>query len=136
MKIAIATDHNGVDLKNEIIRFLNNRNFEVLNLSESNGPVDDYPDYAFKVGKAVANEEAELGILICGTGIGMSIAANKVKGIRCAHISNINEASLAREHNNANVMAIGKKNSLNDIIKMVDVFTTTNFKKEDRHQRR
>ena len=136
MKVVIGTDHNGTNIKKEIIRFLNNRNIEVVDVSEHNSAVDDYPLYAFAAAKKVVDKECEFGILLCGTGIGMSIAANKVKGIRCAHVTNVNEASLARKHNNANVMAIGKNNRVNDILKMVDIFITTQFSKEERHRRR
>lgn len=137
MTIAIATDHNGVNVKKEIIKFLKNRGYETLDLSEHNSSIDDYPDYAFLVGDAVANKKAELGILLCGTGIGMSIAANKVNGIRCAHVTSTNEAILAKEHNNANIIALGiNSNTVNEILKMVDLFLTTNFKFDDRHVRR
>ena len=122
MKIAIGTDHNGESIKNEIKKYLTNKDIEVLDLSPSNSPLDDYSDYAFAVGNAISKKEADLGVLICGTGIGMSIAANKVIGVRCAHVSNINEAVLCREHNNANVIAIGSKHNINDILKMMDVF--------------
>lgn len=136
MKIAIATDHNGESIKKELEKYLINRNYEVLNLSPSNTALDDYSDYAFLVGKAVVNKKADIGILLCGTGIGMSIAANKVKGIRCAHVTSVNEAALSKEHNDANVIALGTKNNLNEIIKMIDVFINTTFKQEDRHIRR
>lgn len=136
MKIAIATDHNGVEVKEEIKKILNNKNYEVLDLSENNTLGDDYPLYAFDVAKSVVIGSADLGILLCGTGIGMSIAANKVKGIRCAHVSSISEAKLARQHNNANIIALSAKNNLDDIIKMIDIFITTDFGFEDRHIRR
>ncbi len=136
MKVAIGTDHNGVNLRKEIIKVLESRNYEVLDLSKSNTPLDDYTDYAFSVSEKVRDKEADFGILICGTGIGMSIASNKVKGIKCAHVSNINEASLSREHNDANVIALSSKNELNETIKMIDVFLTTEFKNEERHIRR
>lgn len=136
MKIAIATDHNGEHIKKEIQKYLSNRGYDVLNLSPSNTALDDYSDYAFLVGKAVAKKEAELGILFCGTGIGMSIAANKVIGIRCAHVTSVNEAALSKEHNNANIIALSTKSSINEIIKMIDVFINAEFKKEDRHIRR
>lgn len=136
MKIAIGTDHNGVEVKREIVSFLKSSGYEVIDVSPTNSAVDDYPNIAFDLCNALNENEAELGILVCGTGIGMSIAANKVKGIRCAHVTNVNEASLARKHNNANVMAIGKNNRVNDILKMVDIFITTQFSKEERHRRR
>ena len=137
MKVAIATDHNGVNIKKEIIKYLNNQNIETIDLSEHNSPVDDYPLYAFEVGKAVSSKEADYGILLCGTGIGMSIAANKVKGIRCAHVTSNTEAMLARAHNNANIIALGANNhKVNDLIKWIDLFLTTDFKNEERHVRR
>lgn len=137
MKIAIATDHNGVNIKKEIIKFLKNKGYEVNDLSQHNSAIDDYPDYAFSVGKEVSSKNADMGILLCGTGIGMSIAANKVKGVRCAHISSTQEAILAKEHNNANVIAMGtNSNKINDMLKMIDLFINTDFKGEDRHARR
>ena len=87
MKVAIATDHNGVEQKSEIIFFLGTKGIEVMDMSKDNNPNDDYPDFAIRVATAVATGEADLGILMCGTGIGMSIAANKVNGIRCAKVS-------------------------------------------------
>lgn len=137
MTIAIATDHNGVNVKKEIIKFLKNRGYEILDLSEHNSSIDDYPDYAFVVGETIASKKADIGILLCGTGIGMSIAANKVKGIRCAHVTSTNEAILAKEHNNANIIALGiNSNTVNEILKMIDLFLTSNFKFDDRHVRR
>lgn len=137
MKIAIGTDHNGTEMKKEIKTFLKNRNIEVIDVSEHNSALDDYPEYAFAVGQKIVNKEADLGILLCGTGIGMSIAANKVKGIRCAHVTSTSEAILARQHNNANIIALGANNQkINDVIKMVDLFINTDFKKEERHVRR
>lgn len=136
MKIAIGTDHNGTEIKKEIKTFLKNRGYEVIDVSQHNSAFDDYPEYAFKVGELVSNKEADLGILLCGTGIGMSIAANKVKGVRCAHITNTSEAILAKQHNNANIIAMGANNKVNDIIKMVDLFINTEFKREERHVRR
>ncbi len=137
MKIAIGTDHNGTEMKKEIKTFLKNRGIEVIDVSEHNSALDDYPEYAFEVGKKVVQGEADLGILLCGTGIGMSIAANKVKGVRCAHVTSTSEAILARQHNNANIIAMGANNQkINDVIKMVDLFINTTFKKEERHVRR
>ncbi len=137
MKIAIGTDHNGNELKKEIKTFLKNRGYEIIDVSQHNSALDDYPEYAFAVGKLVANNEADFGILLCGTGIGMSIAANKVKGIRCAHVSSTSEAILARQHNNANIIALGANNNkVNDILKMIDLFISTEFKREERHVRR
>lgn len=119
MKVAIGTDHNGPALKEEIINKLSDI-AEFIDCSPVNDPLDDYPDFAYKVSDMVVSKKADLGILICGTGIGMSIAANKVKGIRCAHVTNAQEAKLSKMHNNANVMALGAKNP--DAIEMVKIF--------------
>lgn len=133
MKVAIGTDHNGPALKEEIINKLSDI-AEFIDCSPVNDPLDDYPDFAYKVSEMVASKKADLGILICGTGIGMSIAANKVKGIRCAHVTNALEAKLSKMHNNANVMAFGAKNP--DAIEMVKTFLETSFSNEERHVRR
>lgn len=134
MKIAIATDHNGVNEKKEIINLISN--VEFVDKSPINTDIDDYPDFAYEVAKSVVNQEVDLGVLMCGTGIGMSIAANKVKGIRCAHCSNLSEAHLAREHNNANIIAISYKQDINDIKVMIEEFISTQPSEEERHVRR
>ena len=136
MKIAIATDHNGVEQKYEIIKELKSSNLEVIDLSTDNNPTDDYPDFAFKVAESVKNNECNFGILLCGTGIGMSIAANKVKGIRCAHVSNVDEAYHTRVDNDANMIALSYKNNLKDNINMINKFISTDFSNEERHIRR
>jgi len=136
MKIAIATDHNGVNEKQEIIKYLEEKGIEILDLSTDNTPTDDYPDFAFRVAKSVINNECNFGLLLCGTGIGMSIAANKVKGIRCAHVSNVEEAYHTRVDNDANVIALSYKNDLCNILEMIDKFINTPFSNEERHIRR
>lgn len=135
MKIVIATDHNGVKEKEAIINNLK-ENYTIIDKSPNNTPTDDYPVYAIEVAKYVSENEDSLGILLCGTGIGMSIAANKVKGIRCAHVSNIDESKLARLHNNANIIAMSYKNDINIILECINNFITTNFANEERHIRR
>ena len=134
MTIAIATDHNGVKEKEQIINSLKEYNF--IDKSPNNYATDDYPDYALAVAKSVVNKEVDLGILLCGTGIGMSIMANKVKGIRCAHCSNVNQAHLAKEHNNANIIALSYKQDINEIISMIKEFIETPFSNDERHIRR
>jgi len=136
MKIAIATDHNGVYEKKEIIKHLENKGIEILDLSTDNNPTDDYPDFAFRVAESVKNNKCDFGILLCGTGIGMSIAANKVKGIRCAHTSNTEEAYHTRVDNDANMIALSYKNDSNLILAMIDKFIETPFSNEERHIRR
>ena len=136
MRVSIATDHNGVEQKFELIMFLSELGYEVEDLSKDNNPTDDYPDFAVRVAKSVVNKESDLGILMCGTGIGMSIAANKVKGIRCAKVSSVDEARLAREHNNANVIALSYKENMDNLKEMIKTFLSTNFSNEERHVRR
>lgn len=135
MKIVIATDHNGVKEKETIINNLKD-NYEIIDMSPNNTPTDDYPIYAINVAKYVSENEFTLGILLCGTGIGMSIAANKVKGIRCAHVSNIQESKLSRLHNNANIIAMSYKNDINLILECINNFITTQFAYDERHIRR
>ena len=135
MNIVIATDHNGVEEKKEIIKELE-KDYNIIDMSPNNTDIDDYPDYAFSVAEYVRDNKNTLGILLCGTGIGMSIAANKVERIRCAHISNLNEAVKAKEHNNANVIAMSYKNDIKDIIKYAKTFIETPFANEERHIRR
>ena len=135
MKIAIATDHNGVKEKEIIIDNLKS-SYEVIDMSTDNYDTDDYPSYAFKVGEYVRDNKNTLGILLCGTGIGMSIAANKVKGIRCGHVSKLAEAKLARMHNNANIIAMSYTNSIEDLLECINAFIQTDFANEERHIRR
>ena len=134
MKIAIETDHNGVEEKKEIIKKLSQYNF--VDMSTDNNDTDDYPDFAFRVAEAVAQKEVDLGILMCGTGIGMSIAANKVKGIRCGHCSNVEQAHLTKEHNHANIIAISYKQNIDEITDMIKEFIETSNSSEERHIRR
>lgn len=121
MKIAIATDHRGRDLKYEIIDRIKNE-FEIIDCSLENTDIDDYPDFAFIVGEKVASGLAQFGVLICGTGIGMSIAANKVKGVRCALITNVETAMLARVHNDANVLAFASSLDADTIVACIREF--------------
>jgi len=109
MKIAFGCDHGGYDLKEDVIDFLKSKDIEVLDLGTHSTASVDYPDYGRAVGEAVASKEADLGVIICGTGIGISLAANKVEGIRAAVVSDTFSARMARMHNNANVLAFGAR---------------------------
>ena len=134
MKIAIATDHNGVNEKKELIRLLSK--YEFLDKSPVNTDTDDYPDFAFEVANSVVSKETDLGVLLCGTGIGMSIAANIVKGIRCGHCSTKEQAHLTKEHTHANVIALSYKQDINELAEMIEEFIETAPSTEERHQRR
>ena len=136
MKIAIASDHNGVKLKAKIISYLKELGHEVVDFGSKENEKVDYPDLAFSVGNSIASENDELGILICGTGIGMSIACNKIKGIRCAKVSSVEESKLSREHNNANVIAISGRLGWYKTKKIIKNFIEIPFSQEERHIRR
>lgn len=109
MKIAFGCDHGGIDLKDDVVQFLESRDIEVLDLGTYSTESVDYPKYGQLVGEAVAEGKADLGIVVCGTGIGISLAANKVKGIRAAVVSDTFSARMARAHNNANVLGFGAR---------------------------
>lgn len=134
MKIAIGTDHRGTEIKIDIINNIKQLTF--LDCSQNNYPTDDYPDFAFKVCNAVIKGDAAFGVLLCGTGIGMCIAANKVKGIRCALVHNTEEAELARLHNDANVIALSSSLSLETIENIIEKFVNTPHILEEKHDRR
>ncbi len=136
MKIAIASDHRGVEYKQEIIKYLEQKEYEIIDCSPENTPIDDYPDFAFKVCEKVVNKEAEIGILVCRTGIGMSIAANKVKGIRCAKINSEEDAILSRNDNGANVMTFNFTEDMENIKKYIAAFIKADVINDERHQRR
>ncbi len=137
MKLAIGSDHAGFDLKKEIIAYLKEYgNIEITDHGTYSEDSVDYPDLALKVAEAVASGQAERGIIICGTGIGISIAANKVPGIRAANCHDVYTAQMCREHNNANVLAFGSRVIDSDTAKaIVKTFLETEFA-GGRHARR
>lgn len=128
MKIALGADHGGFELKEKVKTHLIKNGYEVLDLGTNSCDSVDYPEFGHAVGNVVAEKKAEFGIVICGTGIGISIAANKVAGIRAALCTNTTMARLTREHNNANILAMGGR-IIGDVLalEMVDVFLTTEF---------
>lgn len=136
MKIGIATDHRGVEQKKELIEFLTSKGYEMIDLSPINTPTDDYIDFAVTTCHSYLNKDIELGILLCGTGIGMSIAANKIKGIRCAKVSNPEEAFLTRNDNDTNILALSYREDLNKLKEIIITFIETPFSNEERHIRR
>ena len=136
MKIGIANDHHGIELKARIIDYLRKHDIKYINYGCDEKNNVDYIDYAVRLSHAVVNGSVDLGILICGTGIGMSIAANKVKGIICGHCSNVEQAHLTREHNHANIIAISYKQPVPEIVEMIREFLKTEPSKEERHNRR
>lgn len=136
MKIAIGNDHTAVNLKNHITDYLQNKGYEVLNIGTDSTQRTDYPIYGKKVAEKVASGECDFGVLICGTGIGISLAANKVKGIRAAVCSEPYSARLTRQHNNANIIAFGARVVGDAMAEMiVDEFLSTEYE-GGRHQKR
>lgn len=135
--IAIGCDHGGYELKLEVIKHLEERGFEVKDMGCDSPASVDYPVYAKAVGEAVASGDCELGILICGTGIGMSMAANKIEGVRAALCSDCFSAKATKEHNNANVLCMGARTIGPGLALMiVDNFVDTPFSNDERHIRR
>ncbi len=136
MRIALGSDHAGVELKARVVKALDDRHLDYHDFGPSTGSPVDYPDYAARVAERVASGEFDQGILICGTGVGMAIAANKIPGIRAAHVVDRDGARLSREHNDANVLTLGARTtSVEQALDMVDAFLTTPFG-GGRHQRR
>ena len=128
MKIAIASDHAGFEQKQKIFEHLIECGHEVIDLGPKDNSRVDYPDFAKSVAQAVSNENVDCGLLLCGTGIGMSICANKIKGVRASNVTNPNFAKLSRVHNNANILCLsGRFVSIETNIECVDVFLETKF---------
>lgn len=135
--LALGCDHGGYGLMQEVKAHLEKRGFEYKDFGCYSTDSVDYPEYAKKVAHAVADGECELGILICGTGIGISIAANKVKGIRAALCSDCFSAEATKEHNNANILCMGARTTGPGLaLKIVDTFLDTPFSNDERHIRR
>ena len=136
MKIAIGSDHAGFEAKENVKRYLESKGHTVEDFGTYSTESCDYPDFAYAAAKAVADGDAERGVLICSTGVGISIAANKVKGIRCALCYEEVCAEFCRRHNDANVIAMGAKmTTVEKMEKLVDIFLSTNFE-GGRHERR
>ena len=136
MKISIGSDHRGVELKKQIIEYFQKQNINYVDFGIDSVEKIDYPKIAKKVAESIQNEECQKGILICGTGIGMAIVANKFKGIRCANCYNLETAKYAKMHNNANIIAIGASQISDALaIKMIDIWLKEEFE-GGRHQKR
>lgn len=135
--VYIGSDHAGVKIKEQLHKHLKDAGYDATDLGTFTEDSCDYPDIAREVGEKVREHEGSLGILLCGTGIGMSMAANKMHGIRAALVTDENMSEMSRKHNNANVLCMGARNSTPEMItKMTDKFLTTSFDSEERHARR
>ena len=137
MKIAMACDHGAVELKNKLKAHLQEKGMEVVDFGTHTTDSCDYPDYIAPAARAVASGECDRGIVLCTTGIGVSIVANKIKGIRCALLSDTVTARLTREHNDTNMMALGAGVTGPMLAQeIVDIWLATEFSHSERHQRR
>ena len=137
MKISIGSDHAGFEYKELLISYLKQKNISVIDEGTYSEAPADYPDYASKVGHRVVNKEVDFGIVICGTGLGISIAANKVKGVRAAVVSTAFTAESAKNHNHANVIAFGSRvNTIKEVKTFLDIFMNTKPSEAARHTNR
>lgn len=135
--LAIGSDHGGYELKEKIKKHLEQRGIEYKDFGTNSEQSVDYPEYGKKIANAVVNGEYETGILICGTGIGISITANRIEGVRCALCHDVFSAQATREHNNANILALGGRVVGDGLaFKIVDTFLDTPFSNDERHIRR
>lgn len=136
MKIGIASDHRGFNLKQELTKILKEEGYNIIDYGTDSTTSVDYPDYSLKLGLAKKNQEIDCGIIICGTGIGVSIACNKIKEIRCVRANTIEDVELSRAHNDANIIALNENMSIKDAISFIKVFIKTDFSNIERHIRR
>ena len=135
-KIGIASDHRGFKLKQKLTKYLNKKGYTVIDYGCDDENSHDYPEYGFKLGEAIRDKKIEKGIAICGSGIGISIACNKVKGVRCAKVNSVKEAKYTREDNDANAIALNGDIKTYIAKDIVDKFLNTKFTGEERHKRR
>lgn len=136
MKIGVASDHRGYKLKEFLKTELKKLNYEVIDFGTNSEVSTDYPDYAFALGEAITAKKVDKGVAICGSGIGISIACNKVKGIRCAKVDSIDDVIATRNDNDSNIIAFGEKTSSEIALELVKTFITTETSMEEKHVRR
>ena len=135
MKIGFASDHRGYKLKQQLQEKLKEE-YDIIDYGTSSEASTDYPDYAFLLGESVANKDVDFGVAICGSGIGISIACNKVLGIRCAKVTTAREAEITRIDNDANIVALGEKTTFLDALNIVKTFISTEHPVSEKHNRR
>lgn len=136
MKLGFASDHRGFSLKRKLIEYFNSKDVECFDVGAFNGEKSDYPIYAFKLGEKVANKTYDFGVAICGSGIGISIASNKVKGVRAAKVDSRDDAVLARIDNDANIIAFGAETDLEEAKLWIETFINAEYPEVERHSRR
>ena len=138
MRISVAADHNGYELKNEISEILKREGHDVIDIGpHSLDPLDDYPDFAKPLAKSVSSGETDRGIMVCGSGVGASVAANKVKGVRAAVCHDIYSAHQGVEHDNMNILCLGSRIVGTEVVReLVSAFISAEYTNEERHARR
>ncbi len=136
MKLGFASDHRGYKLKKSLINYYKEKGYNIIDCGTNSEDSCDYPDYAFKLGNLINNQEVDYGIAICGTGIGISIALNKIKGVYCAKVNDVTEAIHTRSDNNTNCIAFGEKTNIDDAIDIVNAFICTEYSNLEKHNRR
>ena len=136
MKLGFASDHRGYKLKTELIKYFKENGYNVIDYGTNSEESCDYPDYAYKLGKAILSNEVDFGVAICGTGIGISIALNKINGIKCAKVDKPEEAIHTRNDNDSKVIAFGEKMELDNAILAVNNFINTPYSNLEKHNRR
>ena len=136
MILGFASDHRGFKLKTDLIKYFKENGYTIIDYGTNSEVSCDYPDYAYKLGNGILNNEIDFGIAICGSGIGISIALNKMRGIYCAKVNNPDEAIHTRNDNNTNVIAFGENMGLNNAIMCVNAFISTEYSFLEKHNRR
>ena len=136
MKLGFASDHRGYNLKSALIDYFKTKGYKIIDCGTNSIESCDYPDYAYKLGELINKHSVDLGVAICGSGIGISIALNKIQGVYCAKVNNSEEAKFTRLDNNTNCVAFGEKTLLSDAIDIVNTFINTEFSNLEKHNRR
>ena len=136
MILGFAGDHRGFKLKNELIKYFSENGYTIIDYGTDSEESCDYPDFAYKLGNGILNKEVDFGIAICGTGIGISIALNKIKGIKCAKVDNEWEAFATRNDNDTRVIAFGERMELDNAILCIEKFINTPYSNLEKHTRR
>ena len=136
MILGFASDHRGFKLKNELIKYFRENGYNIIDYGTNSEDSCDYPDFAYKLGHGIVSKQVNYGIAICGSGIGISIALNKINGVYCAKVNNKDEAMYTRLDNNTNCVAFGEKTNINNAIDIVNTFINTEFSNLEKHIRR
>ena len=136
MTLGFASDHRGYDLKRELIKYYMDNGYKIIDYGTNSNESCDYPDFAYQLGQGIKNNIVDYGIAICGSGIGIGIALNKIKGVYCAKVENSEEARYTRLDNNTNCISFGEKMSLDMAIEIIDTFIHTEYSNLEKHNRR